>query len=84
MYWSWKQLILQTDFAKGDRRFKGNDTLASAAIATDRSWNERVVRLSKQSVYINLCIKNCTSLLRMDNAWMTWSFQCNFMFENVL
>ena len=54
---------LQPDFAKGDRSFKGNETLASAAIATDRSGNERVVRLSKQSGYINRGITHRTSLL---------------------
>ena len=83
-YWSGKQLTLQPDFAKGDRRLKGNETLASVVIATDRSGNERVVRLSKQSGYINRGITQRTSLLQMDNAWMAWSFQCNFMFENVL
>ena len=62
-YWSGKQLTLQPDFAKGDRNFNGNETLASAAIATDRSGNERVVRLSKQSGYINRGITHRTSLL---------------------
>ena len=46
-----KQLTLQLNFAKADRHFKGKETLKSAAIATDRSGNERAVRLSKQSGY---------------------------------
>ena len=46
--------------------------------------NERAVRLSKQSGYINRGIQADGSPLRMDNAWMSWSFQCNFMYESVL
>ena len=84
MYRLGKQLTIQPDFAKADRHFKGKETLTSAAIATDRSGNERAVRLSKQSGYINRGIPSAGSPLRMDNAWMSWSFQCNFMFESVL
>ena len=38
------QITWQPDFAKSDRQFKRNETLSSAAIATDRSGNERGVR----------------------------------------
>ena len=76
--------MLQPDFARADQHFKGKQVLTSGAIATDRSGNERAVRLSKQSGYINRGIKPAGSPLRMDNAWLAWSFQCNFMFENVL
>ena len=47
-----KQLVLQPDFAKSDRKFRGDETLSSAAIATDRGANERAVRLSKISGFI--------------------------------
>ena len=79
-----KQLTLQPDFAEADRHFKGKETLTYAAIATDRSGNERAVRLSKQSGYINRGIQAAGSPLRMDNAWIPWSFQCNFMYESML
>lgn len=79
-----EQQTLQTDFAKGDQIFTSKETLTSAGIVTDMSDNERAVRLSKQSGYINRGIAPCGSLVGMDNAWMAWSFQCNFMFENVL
>lgn len=69
-----KQLTIQPDFAKADCHFKGKKTLTSAAIATDRSGNRRAVRLSKQSGYINQGIQAAGSPLRMDNAWMSWSF----------
>ena len=42
-----KKQIIQLDFAKLDRKFKGIQVLISAAIATDRGENERVVQLSK-------------------------------------
>ena len=41
-----KQSCIQPDFAKSDCNFKGKETLTSTAVATDRSGNERVVRLS--------------------------------------
>ena len=83
-YRAGKQKTLQPNFAKSDQRFKRKELLPSAGLATDRSANERVVRLSKQSGYINRGIQPNGSPLRMDNAWIAWSFQCNFMFENVL
>ena len=63
-----KQSCLQPDFAKSDCNFKGKETLTSAAVATDRPGNERVVRLSKQSGFINRGITQGASMLRMDNA----------------
>ena len=83
-YQNGKQLTLQPDFAKSDRHFKRKETLASAAILTDRACKEKVARLSKQSGYISRGESQSGSLLCMDNACMAWSFQCNFMFENVL
>ena len=76
--------MLQPDFAKVDQHFKGKQVLTSGAIATDRSGNECAVRLSKQSGYINCGIKPTGSPQGMDNVQLAWSFQCNFMFENIL
>ena len=42
-------MTLRQDFAKSDSQFKRMQALRSAAIATDRSENERVARYSKQS-----------------------------------
>ena len=53
VYRAGKQLTLQPTFVKADCKFKGYETLMSAAIATYRSGNERSVRLSKQSEFIN-------------------------------
>ena len=41
-----KQLTIQPNFAKADKNFSRNKTLTSAILATDRSANERAVRLS--------------------------------------
>ena len=38
-----KQQIIQPDFAKSDLKIKGMQVLTSAAIATDRGVNKRVV-----------------------------------------
>ena len=70
---------LQPNFAKSDQRFNRKELLPSAALATDRSGNERAVRLSKQSGYINSGRQPNGSPLRMDNAWIAWSFQCNLV-----
>ena len=40
------QLILQPDFKKSDKKFRREETISSAGIATDRSGNERVAKYS--------------------------------------
>ena len=78
------QITMQPDFAKSDRQFKRKETLSSAAIATDRSGNERGVRLAKECGYIKRGMYARTCPSRMDNVWLAWSFQCNFMNHNIL
>ena len=75
---------MQPDFAKCDIQFKRKETLSSAAIVSDRSGNERGVRLAKECGYVKrvMYARLCPS--RMDNVWLAWSFQCNFMYHNVL
>ena len=75
---------MQPDFAKADIQFKRNQTLSSAALATDRSGNERGVRYSKQSGIIKRGINPRSSFVRIDNVWLSWAFQCNFMYHSVL
>ena len=77
------QTTTQPDFAKADEKFKRKEALTSAAVAKDRSGNERAVRLSKQCGLINRGMQPRSSFVRIDNVWLTWSFQCNFMFKNV-
>ena len=79
-----KQQVLQPVWAQSDRRFGRDDTLLTASVATDRGANERAVNVCKRSWYVsrgfqtNLCAK------QLNDAWTTWSFQANFMFNPVL
>ena len=77
------QITMQPDFAKADEKFKRHQVLTSSTVASDRSGNERAVRLSKQCGLINRGMHPRTSFVRIDNEWLVWSFQCNFMYKNV-
>ena len=77
------QITMQPDFAKADEKFKRHQVLTSSTVASDRSGNERAVRLSKQCGLINRGMHPRTSFVRIDNVWLVWSFQCNFMYKNV-
>ena len=79
-----KQLTLQPEFAKSDTSFGRNATLTSARIAADRSGNERAVRLTKLSDYVKRGLSSCQDFSRIDNTWLVWAFQINFMFKEVL
>jgi DDE superfamily endonuclease len=76
--------ILQPSFAKSDKKFTGLETVRNAGIASDRSANERAVRLSKMCGYIRMGLLQNESTKRLDNAWITWSFQSNFNYKPVL
>ena len=41
------QLVLQSDFAKSDKRFSRQQTIASALVASDRGANEQTVNVTK-------------------------------------
>jgi len=79
-----KQRVLQPVWAESDRRFGMNDTLLSAVVATDCSGNERAVLVSKRSWFISRGFMQNMSPTQMNDAWLTWSFQANFMFDPVL
>ena len=79
-----KQLTLQPYFAKSDRKFNRKQTISSAQVAADRSGNERAVRLSKMSGYLKRGLSNTQRLESLDKVWLTWGFQTNFMFDQVL
>ena len=81
---SGQQFVLQPSFAKSDRKFSTNETLRSAAIASDRGANERAVRLSKLSKQLQEGKIGSKSIERLSDLWLTWSFQCNFLYKPVL
>ena len=79
-----KQLIAQPVYGKSDQRFKGEDTLYSASLASDRGGNERGVNVSKRSGVIKKGFGVGMDAHIFQDNWITWGFQCNFMFKPVL
>jgi DDE superfamily endonuclease len=82
-----KQFVLQPAFSrKSDVKFKFTalQSIRSAAIAADRSANERAVRLAKTSDYVSRGLLAHESSERLDNVWLAWGFQINFIYKPVL
>ena len=79
-----KQLVLQPAFAESDKHFNRIQTLLSASVATDRGGNERAVNVAKRSWYVKRGFQPCTEPKQLSDAWLTWSFQSNFMYAPVL
>ena len=79
-----RQLVYQPIFAKSNRKFTGRETIKSAKIATHRSGNERAVNRCKMSGYIKCGLQPHGKSFLLDDAWLAWSFQTNFMFKAVL
>jgi hypothetical protein len=83
-YRAGKQECIQPIFAKSDRRFVGDETVVSASVASDRSGNERAVNICKQSGYIKRGLTPHGNPRRLNDSWLAWSFQANFMYAPVL
>jgi hypothetical protein len=81
---SGEQRVMQPDFARSDRKFNSHEVLRSAGVATDRSGNERAVNVVKRSGLIQRGLQNHQQASTIDDAWLAWSFQVNFMFKPVL
>jgi hypothetical protein len=79
------QHCFQPDFAQCDRKFNGEKTLHSAAVAVVRSGNERAVKQVKMSWVIKKGASLTTSidLATLDNIWMGWGFRINFIYSPV-
>ena len=79
-----RQEVIQPIFAASDRKFSGRETIHTADVATSRSGNERAVNQTKRSGFIKRGIKQNADPAVMDDVWLTWSFQSNFMYKPVL
>jgi hypothetical protein len=66
------------------KKFSTRDVLRVASVAADRSGNERAVRISKMSAYVKRGTQQHKNIERLCDAWLAWSFQANFMFEQIL
>jgi hypothetical protein len=82
--WQKGQYVLQPFFAKSDQQFSTEQLIPSAAIATDRGGNERAVNVCKRSGLLQRGLDHHGSTTRLDDAWLAWSFQANFMYKPVL
>jgi hypothetical protein len=83
--WRKGQYLLQPTFAKSDQQFTTEDILTSTAIATDRAGNEHAVKnICKQSGVIQRGLHRNGSTADLDDSWLAWIFQANFMFHPVL
>lgn len=79
-----EQRVLQPVWADSDHRFTRDDTLLTASVATDRGANERAVNVCKRSWFVSRGYMRNSCPKQLDDAWMTWSFQSNCMFNPVL
>ena len=79
-----RQLTLQPDFAKSDRRFTSREVLRSAAVASDRSGNERAVNVAKRAGRISRGLQPHQQPRIIADSWSAWGFQANFMYKRVL
>jgi hypothetical protein len=80
------QHCFQPDFAQCNRKFNGEKTLHSAAVAVVRSGsNERAVKQVKMSWAIKKGASLTTPiyLATLDNVWMGWGFRINYMYSPV-
>lgn len=75
------QIVRQPSFLKGNRRFYGREMLRSASVANIRSGNERAVRKAKLAGFIRKGLRAGESPRRLDDAFLAWTFQCNFMYQ---
>lgn len=78
------QMVIQPNFAKSDERFSAFQTMRSAAVATDRSGNERAVKYMKHCEYISSGLKAGEDSRRLADVWLCWGFQQNFLYKPVL
>lgn len=79
-----KQLILQPAYKKSERKFTSAEVLLSAAVAADRSGNERAVNVAKRCFILGKGMEPRHRLDEIDDIWKAWGFQANFMFAPVL
>jgi hypothetical protein len=79
-----RQLVLQPSFSRSDKRFSAHDVLRTGAVATDRSANERAVKLAKASDYVKRGLQPNENPRRLADVWLAWGFLCNFQYRPVV
>ena len=79
-----RQPVVQPAYASCDEKITGRETLLSGSVAADRSGNERGVKRAKMSGYLRRGLHQTADPRRLDDVWMAWGFQVNFMYDPVL
>jgi hypothetical protein len=82
--WQKGQYVLQPRFTKSDQQFTTEHLLSSAALASDQGGNEQTVNICKRSGILQHGLPQNGSTGDLDNAWLAWNFQANFMYKPVL
>ena len=77
------QLVLQPDFKDSDSKFSAEQKISSSVIAKDRSANERAVKIGKTADFLHMAESGNVDLTLIDDVWLGWTFQANFMFKTV-
>ena len=78
------QRCLQPAFAQSDKKFSQMETLHSACVAVVRSGNERAVQRAKMSWLVKRgCMNQLWPLDLLDDLWLAWGFQANFMYASM-
>ena len=77
------QMVLQPDFKASDAKFSPEQTISSSVIAKDRSANERAVKIGKTADILHMAKSGNVDLKLIDDIWLGWTFQANFMFKTV-
>ena len=81
----YNQSCRQPIFSKSDEQFQRNDVLLSAGVAVNRSGNDRGAKYMKHSWIVRRGIKHGNfDLPTVDDIWLAWGFQVNFMYKIVL
>ena len=79
-----KQKIHQPTFKRLDKLFSANDTIESKHTAINISDSKHAVNNEKHSGYVQQGLTKTSSVSRINDIWMAWGFQVNFMYQPVL
>ena len=79
-----RQTVIQPSFTDSNKKFSAQQTIHTAEVATLCSGNKRAVGRCKQSGFIKKGLRQTADPQTMDDVWLTWSFQTNFMYKPVL
>lgn len=78
-----RQFVLQPSFAHSDQKFNTEETIRSAAVASDRGGNECAVCLAKMSGYLINGMNPNQNIDVLCEVWLCWGFICNFIYKPV-